>query len=140
MKFESTFLRSKVTRRIFLLFVCCAVLPIAALAVLSYSHVTKQLNEIGQRRLHHASKAVGMAIFERLLFVKDEMKMVASHYSMKSSHISPLPPEEFGQHLKAKFVGLVIITDKWKTIPLSGHIKNIPELTPQQSQYIRSGG
>ncbi len=140
MKFEMTFLRSRVARRIFVLFICCALVPIGALAVLSFSQVAKQLNELGQRRLHHASKAVGMAIFERLLFLKDELKIVAFQYSTKSSHILPPPPEEFGEHLKERFEGLAIITDNGKTIPLFGHIQNIPELTPQQSQHIRSGG
>lgn len=140
MKFETTFLRSKVARRIFVLFICCALVPIGALAALSFNQVSKQLNELSQKRLNHASKAVGMAILERLLFVKDELKIVASQYSAKSSHILPPPTEEFGEHLKERFEGMAIITDNGKTIPLFGHIQNIPELTPQQSEHIRSGG
>ncbi len=139
MKLETTFLRSRVGRRIFLLFICCALVPIGALAVLSFHQVEKQLNETGQRRLHHASKAVGMAIFERLQFLEDEMKIVASRYKTRSSHFPP-PAAEFGEHLKERFKGLAIITEESKEIPLLGHIQNIPELTPQQSQHIRSGG
>ncbi|MFH1674979.1 MAG: hypothetical protein ABIF87_16365 [Pseudomonadota bacterium] len=45
MKLDTTFLRSKVSRRIFGLFVCCALLPIVILAVVSFGHVAKQLNE-----------------------------------------------------------------------------------------------
>jgi putative nucleotidyltransferase with HDIG domain len=140
MKLETTFLRSRVARRIFMLFVCCAVVPIGALAVLSFNRVEKQLSEIGQKRLHHANKAVAIAIFERLLFLEDEMKVLASKYSTKSNHILPPPPEEFGEHLKERFKGLTIVTDRGTMIPLFGHIPNIPELTPQQSQHIRSGG
>jgi len=140
MKFETTFLRSRVARRIFVLFVCCALVPIGALAVLSFNRVEKQLNELSQRRLHHASKAVGMAIFERLLFLGEEMKGVASKYRTKSSHIYTPPDAEFGDHMKERFKGLAIITGKGKMIPLFGHIQNIPELNPQQSEHIRSGG
>src|SRR4030043_498259 len=109
MKFETTFLRSRVARRIFMLFVFCALVPIGALAVLSFNQVEKQLSEIGQKRLNHANKAVGIAIFERLLFLEDEMKGVASKYSTKSSHLVPPPLEEFSEHLKEKFKGLTII-------------------------------
>jgi len=38
MKLEWAFLRSKVARRIFTLFVVCALLPIAALAIISFGH------------------------------------------------------------------------------------------------------
>jgi hypothetical protein len=44
MKFEKKFLRSKVARRIFILFVCCALIPIAALAFFYYGHFARQLN------------------------------------------------------------------------------------------------
>src|SRR4030043_140772 len=98
MKFETTFLRSRVARRIFLLFVCCALVPIGALAVLSFNQVEKQLNELNQRRLNDANKAVGIAIFERLLFLEEEMKGVASKYRTKSIHMSPAPDAEFGDH------------------------------------------
>ncbi len=83
MKLETTFLRSKVARHIFVLFICCALIPIGALAILSFNQVSKQLNEIGLRRLHHASKAVGIAILERFLFLEDEMKVMASKYGEK---------------------------------------------------------
>jgi len=53
-----------------LLFVFCALLPITALAIISFSHVSKQLNEQGEKRLHQASKIVGMDIYERLLFLE----------------------------------------------------------------------
>ncbi|MEE8625668.1 MAG: hypothetical protein V3T19_10035, partial [Acidiferrobacterales bacterium] len=78
MKLDKAFLRSKVARRIFMLFIVCALLPIAALAIISFGTVTKQLNAQSQRRLHQASKAVALSIYERLLFLEAEMRMVAS--------------------------------------------------------------
>src|SRR3970040_1075235 len=78
MKLEWTFLRSKVARRIFLLFVLCALLPIAALAIVSFGHVTQELNRQSQKRLHQGSKAVALGIYERLLFLEGEMRIVAS--------------------------------------------------------------
>ncbi|MFQ5542095.1 MAG: phosphohydrolase, partial [Candidatus Binatia bacterium] len=66
-------------RRIFMLFVFCALLPIAALAIISFGYVTEQLNEQSRKRLHQGSKAVAMSIYERLLFLEAQMKTVASN-------------------------------------------------------------
>ncbi len=139
MKFETTFLRSRVARRIFVLFICCALVPIGVLAVLSFNQVEKQLNETGQRRLHHASKALGMAILERLEVLEDEMKIVGSEYMTKSGHFLLSAPE-FDEHLKGRFKSLTIITGKGKKISLFGDVRNIPELTPKQSREIQSRG
>ena len=75
MKIDKTFLRSKVARRIFLLFISCALLPITVLAVLSFRHVTRQLNKQSQERLEQAAKAMSMNLFERLLFLEAGMEM-----------------------------------------------------------------
>jgi len=140
MKFEGTFLRSKVAIRIFVLFVCCALLPISVLAVLSFSHVTKQLNEQTQKRLQQASKDVGRAIAERLYFLEGEMKMVASKFSAESNPTFRTPAEGISEHLKKRFKCLVITTDASKPMHLFGQIQNLPELTPEQKEHIRSGG
>jgi putative nucleotidyltransferase with HDIG domain len=140
MKLEATILRSRVGRRIFILFICCALVPIGALAVLTFNRVADQLNEMGQRRLHHANRAVGVAILERLSFLEDEMKVVASRYKMNSGEISRPSTEEFGKHLKERFGCLTVITDQGKRIPLFGELQKAPQFTPQQSRHIRSGG
>jgi putative nucleotidyltransferase with HDIG domain len=140
MKFEGTFLRSKVAIRIFVLFVCCALLPISVLAVLSFSHVTKQLSEQTQKRLHQASKDVGGAILERLYFLEGEMKMVASKLSTESNPTFRTPAEGISEHLKKRFKGFVIVADASKPIHVFGQIQNVPELTPDQKKHILSGG
>src|SRR4030067_3712876 len=140
MKFEGTFLRSKVAIRIFVLFVCCALIPIVTLAVLTYSQVTKQLNEQTQKRLQQASKDTGGAIAERLYFLEGEMKMAASKFSTESNFTFRTPAEGISEPLKKRFKGIVIITDTSEPIDLFGQIQNLPELTPEQKKHIRSGG
>jgi putative nucleotidyltransferase with HDIG domain len=139
MKFEGTFLRSKVAIRIFVLFVCCALLPISVLAVLSYTHVTRQLNEQTQKRLHQASKDTGGAIAERLYFLEGEMKMAASKFRTESNPTFRTPAEGISEYLKKRFKGLVITTDTSESMHLFGHVQNVPELTPEQKEHIRSG-
>ncbi len=137
MKIETTFFRSKVAIRIFGLFVCCALLPIATLAVLSYSQVTRQLNEQTQKRLKQAAKDVGGGISERLYFLGSQMKETASKLSMESH---PTPAQRGSGLLKEGFKGLVMVVDQHENVLLFGDIQHIPNLTPDQKQYIRSGG
>ena len=51
MKLDKSFLRSKLAQRIFLMFVACALLPIAGLFMLSFTQVTKQLYQQSHKRL-----------------------------------------------------------------------------------------
>ncbi len=140
MKFEATFLRSKVALRIFVLFICCALLPTGVLAILSFTHVTKELNKQSQRRRHQASKDMGRAVYERLLFLEDEMKVIASKFGARANPVLETLPEDFGKHLQQRFEGLAIVTGTKKARLLFGLIQNIPELLAEQSQHIRSGG
>ncbi len=71
---DSTFLRSKVGRRVFLLFVASALLPLAVLALLSVGHVQTVLGEMSQRELSGTAKTYGMALYERLRVVDDALQ------------------------------------------------------------------
>jgi putative nucleotidyltransferase with HDIG domain len=139
MKIDATFLRSKVARRIFMLFICCALLPIAALAIISFSHVTTQLNEQSQRRLHQASKAAALAMYERLLFLEAEMKMRAANLATAPGAPIPPPAEELGEGLKQRFKALAVVTDAGRTVSLFGRLQAPPEPTPAEKQHIISG-
>ena len=71
------FLRSKVARRIFLLFVCCALLPILALTFISFESVSQQLAEQSRRQLQRASKTEGMEEYARLTGLETELRILA---------------------------------------------------------------
>jgi diguanylate cyclase (GGDEF)-like protein len=74
--FPSTPLRSKFGRRLLILFVGCALVPMAVLAVLSYRHVKQQLYRQSETRLQQANRALAQAIFERLLLLDATLKSI----------------------------------------------------------------
>lgn len=78
MKIESTFLRSKLGRRILQLFFLAALLPVGLLAGISLWRVGQQLREQDQQDLRQASHDEGMAICERLKFIEAEMRLIAA--------------------------------------------------------------
>ncbi len=72
------FLTGRVARRVFLLFVLSALVPLAAMAVLSLTQVRDLLLQQGERRLAANAKTYGMAIFERLLLAEELAVAAAS--------------------------------------------------------------
>ena len=64
-------LAARMARRFFLVFVFCAFLPLAAIAILSLVQVRALLAQQGEQRLAATAKAYGMTIFERLITAGD---------------------------------------------------------------------
>ena len=69
-------LQSRFGRRLLLLFVGCAVVPIAVVAGVAYRHVTQQLRTQTESRLRQSNKALGLAVFERLLLLDATLKSI----------------------------------------------------------------
>jgi hypothetical protein len=72
---QTTFLRSRVARRIFVLFVGCALVPIVALTILSFYEVSNQLKSESQKQLQDSTKAGGFAIIERLTILDTQLQV-----------------------------------------------------------------
>ncbi|MHB8411163.1 MAG: HD domain-containing phosphohydrolase [Candidatus Acidiferrales bacterium] len=139
MKIEKAFLRSRLARRIFLLFVVCAIAPIAGLAILSFHQVTKQLGEQGRTRLLQANRSQGMAIYERLQFLDTRMRMVATDLSAGGRAIHPPREMSFVAHLEDGFDSLALVTGSGTVRQLFGRISNLPRMPVDAKQFVLSG-
>ena len=139
MKIDKTFLRSKVARRIFLLFISCALLPITVLAVLSFGHVTRQLKKQSQERLEQAAKAMSMNLFERLLFLETGMEMVAANLDSTSLASLQASTVQISDRLKERFEGLALLVGGGKAIPLINFVPEPPPVTEAQAEHLREG-
>ena len=104
-------LRGTVAKRILGLFLVCALLPIGSLAVLSLWEMTGTLKEQTDRRLHHASKNVNMAILQGLYSLQTELEVLALSPGglLRQSSESPgeTPLSTRGQH----FLGLTLFLE-----------------------------
>ena len=139
MKVDRTFLRSKVARRIFLLFITCALLPVTILAILSFQHVTSQLRGQSQERLQQAAGAMGMHLFERLLFLETGLEIVASSLNTESEDSLGQPVAEISGRLQERLESLGVITGAAKPISLLGTVQTPPPLTAEQELHLRKG-
>ena len=84
-RLDGTFLRSKVARRIVLLFVLSALIPIALSAALSFSQVQDLLVEQGHAQLAQTSEGYAASLYDRLLAVEQRMNDIAERIKLGSA-------------------------------------------------------
>ena len=134
MKLDTKSLRSKVARRIFFLFIACALLPIGMLAGVSLLHVTRELDAHNRDRLSDAAKAHGMAIYDRLRSAEASLAMVAATLE------SDTATREFAADPADRFYGLLLVSDDAVPETLWGGSFSVPPLRPDAQQRLDSGG
>jgi signal transduction histidine kinase len=78
MQIDKAFLTSKVARRVFLLFVLCALIPLFVLAGVTFKTVNSQLSDQARKRLSQNCKLKGLEIYNNLISLETELKMFAS--------------------------------------------------------------
>ena len=127
-KLDMRMFTSKVARRAFVLFVACALLPVSVLAVISFRQVTAELHEQSERRLRQASKSVGLALHKRLLALDVAIEPTVQRIQ-----------NQLDEGLQRPFVGVVHVTADGRSHPLSGHMSQLPTLTPEQSRHVAAG-
>jgi putative nucleotidyltransferase with HDIG domain len=128
MAMQATFLRSKVARRIFVLFVCCALVPIVTLTVLSFYQVSNQLKNESQRQLQQSTKAEGYAVFERLTMLDNELQ-VASLQGMEGK------PGQLSAGMSNHFQDVMVVENELESISLLG----TATITANAQSHLRSG-
>jgi hypothetical protein len=131
-------LRSKIARRIFVLFILCALIPLSALAYLSFSQVTKELYHQANNRLHQTSKASGMFIFEHLSYLDADLEMLGSNIYYGKSGFLRSPTWKFYNGLKGRFRSLAIMGGGGHFNVLFGEMRR-PSLNKDEEEHVRSG-
>lgn len=137
MIFEGTFLQTRVARRILGLFLLCAVVPVAALSVVSYRQVASQLSDQGRGRLRQLGKTTGMSVFERLALIEYQVQSASAVLSASASvdgdpsDIPPLPT--------ANLESIAIQRENGPPIAAYGPLPKLPSLSPEQRRHLASG-
>jgi len=139
-KLDRAFLRSKVGRRFFFLFISCALIPITILAALSYYRVTEELERQSKTRLFQGTKSAGVLVFERLSFLNGEIREFFFDVAKLNSPLNPLstlPPKETFNH--DLFSAVELMTANGNCIPLLGTMQEVPSLTSSEASHLNSG-
>jgi len=134
-----TSLKSKVGRRLLLLFISCAVVPLAIALYLSFSHVTEQLYGQSEARLRHEGKAAGMAILHELLSLRSELAQIgALSADAGESPLQSLDPESM-QELREHFRALTFVDRAGVARSLFGPLLPPTPHEVEEAEHLASG-
>ncbi|HLK32934.1 MAG TPA: HD domain-containing phosphohydrolase [Terriglobales bacterium] len=136
MNWDLTFSYSKVARRIFSLFILCALLPVIALSLISFRQVTQQLDEDSRQELRQAAKNEGMAVYERLRLLDSDMLRAAANPKALGGPSSA----SFGLSVSTRnlFQALAVQSEAGLQ-PIFGRIAVQPSLSAAQKQHLAEG-
>ena len=136
MQIERSFLSSRVARRVFILFILCALLPVGALSLVSFSDVTGQLTQQAERRVRQESKAMGMAVYQRLLLLEAELLSISrQHHAITPTAPGDVPTEPLPS--TPGFSGMARISGDGATSVFLGELQSIPTVSPAQWALLR---
>ena len=128
-QFTQRLVTGRVARRVFLLFVLSAFIPLALVAVLSLAQVRQVLLQQAEQRLAATSKTYGMAIYERLLLASE-----AASGAMVFKDRSWRAPSSLGRYFRS----LGMVDAENKTTDLLGQA-TLPPLADDLRRRLASG-
>ena len=138
MRIELKSFRSKVARRIFVLFMLCAILPVSALAVFSFGQVKKQLYEQSRSRLKQEAKSLAVSIYERLDFLRSDIKTWSAVLEIHANDTETADGPPPGRTPSRRFESLIILRHGQRTV-LFGESQAVPRLTAGETAHLGSG-
>jgi signal transduction histidine kinase len=105
MQIDKAFLTSKVARRIFFLFIFCALVPMIILAGITFKTVTAQLTEQAMKRLGQECKVKGLEIYNNLMTMDTALGIFAA--SVKEDQAPGLPGPDTGAPKPFRTLGVI---------------------------------
>ena len=134
MKLEGTFLRSKVARRVLLLFVLAAFIPFLILSVLYFVESNRSLVRQGHIRLQTAGASYGRTIYDRLLLADQLLRSTAGDLNSDSA------PAAARKRLGKTFRSLTLISPQNRVVPVFGDTADVTPLGEAAAVRLRQGG
>jgi signal transduction histidine kinase len=139
MHVDKAFLTSKVARRIFLLFVLCAIVPLFVLAGLVFNSVNNQLAEQAMMKLRQNCKIKGLEIYNNLSFVDMELRVMSAQMKESSLRSPAFNAQDSKKNSDIPFRALVLLTDKGEKTSLIGNFGELPHLTDEEHRHLSRG-
>jgi PAS domain S-box-containing protein len=132
------FFQSKLGRKLFTVFVCCAILPLLILSSLTYILVARQIEDQARKELQQATKSFGLTIYDRLLLVEAQLQLLAVSAQNPSSipdKLSVMPDGSFGANLNA----IALIKPQTTPKVILGKMKSVPAFPTELWSHLSNG-
>ena len=127
-------LQTRVGRRVVVLFIVCAVLPVAVLGIASYVTIADSLREQAFERARLTAKRIGAALIERFGNLESSLISVAANVSNAPSGMM-----REATVWDPRFAAVAVIVGDSQRL-LLGALPAVPELTARQQRHLQSGG
>ena len=138
MKLDVTLFKNKVARRMFILFVVTALIPVALLALLTFNQVTRHLSKQTQMHLHQNTKSIGWDIFQKLSNLNQELDRLAKQFVIEPDQTLLLQNLRRDDRYIGNFVSLGVFSKEGLYTPVFGNDLKIPPLTQEQiEQHLK---
>lgn len=138
LQIDNSFLRSKFSRRIFLLFILSAVIPVTIIALLSFTQITSQFTKQSYEQSRIAGKAIGMELYRRLTMAHDELASVGKRLSGETSTGKHIAAGAL-QRIAPDFDDLTVLTSDGKMSYLLGNLDQVTALDDEQHRQLARG-
>ncbi|MBS0169121.1 MAG: response regulator [Nitrospira sp.] len=136
MQIEYSFLHSRVARRVFFLFILCALIPVATFIVVSLVDAKSRLADQAEKRLHQESKTMGMALYQRLLLLEAELgTAIAQQRRGSPGQPGELSPQML--HSGSGFVGVASASETGEASVVLGELQSVPVFTQDQRALLQ---
>ncbi len=132
-------LKSRMGRRLLLLFISSATVPLVIALLLTFSHVTDQLYQQSESRLRHESKAVGLAVLRELLIEEGELERLAASFVAAGGAIADSLNPELEQRLRERYRALTLIDRAGVARPVFGPLLVPIQQQDEEKKHLASG-
>ncbi len=139
MKIEMIFLRSKVARRTFLLFIVSSVIPVTLLTLLSFWQVNDLLSKQQHEQLRYTSKQYGMAVLERLLLLKTQIDWIVQSIHHQALSLNLIENDKFNLKTSQGFKQIGLIDNTNQPTPPWENIESMVMLIQAEQNYLKTG-
>jgi|WetSurMetagenome_2_1015567.scaffolds.fasta_scaffold24063_2 response regulator RpfG family c-di-GMP phosphodiesterase len=128
MKTGLSIFKSKVAKRIFLLFLACAMFPIAVFFYVSFTQVSSQLKEQSMTRLQNTAKTHGLNILERLTVLDAELDLIGFYLQGSSEETGGFKLSDSNiRKIKNHFTGIASINETKVVRSFIGEMHSLPD-------------
>ena len=132
------FLRSKVARRVFLLFIVSSLVPVLLLVILSFGQVSSFIKNQQSEQVKQLNKDYGLALLERLLLLKMQLGWISEAINQEKLSIDSLGEKGFYLKDNQGFKKIELITDVEKYISRLRDEK-IAKYLKKENKYFKLG-
>jgi diguanylate cyclase (GGDEF)-like protein len=133
MKLEGTFLRSKVARRVLLLFLLAAFIPFLVLSYLYFVESNEALVREAHVRLQATSASFGRTVYDRLLLADKLLRSAADDFRSDSG------PTTIHDRLGKTFRSVSLVSPRDSVVRVFGDAVNLKPLDEAATARLRQG-